>query len=357
MAHTRRSTARGLERVPRSAPVRVPDDEAASAAVRRVRRRERIRYKIFTLGLGLDMPMLFLILVLLSLGLVMLFSASYAYAYYYYGNSYYFVLRQGMFALLGVAAMMLISTFDYHHLHKFNILIFGISVVLLVMVLAFRDTSIAPVRNGANRWINIAGLEFQPSEIAKFALILMFAHFIALYGQKMNTFRYGFLPFAGILAIIAGLVFLESHVSATLIICLIAALMMFIGGTKLRYFVVIGIIGGVALACVLLFSDSFAYAMERHIRLAGPVQPAGGRRYLADRPVAVRDRLGPAARRRHRAVAAEVPVPAGSRRTTSSLRSSARSSASSARCSSSSCSRCSSGAASTSPCTRATASA
>ena len=95
MAHTRRSTARGLERVPRSAPVRGPEDEAASAAVRRVRRRERIRYKIFTLGLGLDMPMLFLILVLLSLGLVMLFSASYAYAYYYYGNSYYFVLRQG----------------------------------------------------------------------------------------------------------------------------------------------------------------------------------------------------------------------------------------------------------------------
>ena len=273
MAHTRRSTARGLERVPRSAPVRVPEDEAASAAVRRVRRRERIRYKIFTLGLGLDMPMLFLILVLLALGLVMLFSASYAYAYYYYGNSYYFVLRQGMFALLGVAAMMLISTFDYHHLHKFNILIFGISVVLLVMVLAFRGTPIAPVRNGANRWINIAGLEFQPSEIAKFALILMFAHFIALYGQKMNTFRYGFLPFAGILAIIAGLVFLESHVSATLIICLIAALMMFIGGTKLRYFVVIGIIGGVALACVLLFSDSFAYAMERIYGWLDPFNP------------------------------------------------------------------------------------
>ena len=273
MAHTRRSTARGLERVPRSAPVRVPEDEAASAAVRKVRRRERIRYKIFTLGLGLDMPMLFLILVLLALGLVMLFSASYAYAYYYYGNSYYFVLRQGMFALLGVAAMMLISTFDYHHLHKFNILIFGIAVVLLVMVLAFRGTPIPPVRNGANRWINIAGLEFQPSEIAKFALILMFAHFIALYGQKMKTFRYGFMPFAGILAIIAGFVFLEGHVSATLIICLIAALMMFIGGTTLRSFVVIGVIGGVALACVLLFSDSFAYAMERIYGWLDPFNP------------------------------------------------------------------------------------
>ena len=153
MAHTRRSTARGLERVPRSAPVRVPDDEAASAAVRRVRRRERIRYKIFTLGLGLDMPMLFLILVLLALGLVMLFSASYAYAYYYFGNSYYFVMRQGLFALLGVAAMMLISTFDYHHLHKFNILIFGIAVVLLVMVLAFRGTRIRKINMVLLYWL------------------------------------------------------------------------------------------------------------------------------------------------------------------------------------------------------------
>ena len=96
------------------------------------------------------------------------------------------------------------------------------------MVLAFKGTKIAPVKNGANRWINIGGIEFQPSEIAKFALILMFAHFIALYGSKMKTFRFGFLPFMGILVVIAGLVFLESHVSATLIICLIAVLMMFI---------------------------------------------------------------------------------------------------------------------------------
>ena len=276
MAQTRRSTARGLERIPRSAPVRIPDDEAASAAARKVRRRERIRYKLFTLGLGLDMPMLFLILVLLAVGLVMLFSASYAYAYYYYGNSYHFVMRQGMFAVLGVAAMLLISTFDYHHLHKFNIIVFGIAVVLLGMVLAFKGTKIAPVKNGANRWINIGGIEFQPSEIAKFALILMFAHFIALYGSKMKTFRFGFLPFMGILVVIAGLVFLESHVSATLIICLIAVLMMFIGGTKMRYFVAIGVIGGVALACVLLFSDKFAYAMDRIYGWLDPFNPPEG---------------------------------------------------------------------------------
>lgn len=268
MAASGRTTTRGLRRI--------PADEAASSNVRRVQRRERIRFRLFTLGLGLDMPMLFIILVLMAFGLVMLFSASYASAYYSQGNSYHYVARQGIFALLGVVAMLAISTFDYHHLHKFNILVFGISVALLLMVLVFRGTSIAPVKGGANRWINIAGIEFQPSEIAKFALILMFAHFIALYGERMSSFRYGFVPFVGILGIIAGLIILEKHVSATIIICLIAFLMMFIGGTKVRYFAAVGTIGVVALACLLMFSDKFAYALNRVKGWLDPFNPPEG---------------------------------------------------------------------------------
>ena len=271
MAQTRRATTRGLQRVPRG----IPADEAASASARRVRR-ERIRYRIFTLGLGLDMPMLFIILVLMAFGLVMLFSASYAYSYYENGgNSYHYVMRQGIFALVGVAAMLAISTVDYHQLHRLNILIFGIAVALLVMVLAFRGTAIAPVKGGANRWIKL-GVEFQPSEIAKFAMILMFAHFIALYGEKMKTARYGFWPFMGILGIFAGLIILEKHVSATIIICLIAFLMMFIGGTKLRYFVGIGTIGVVGLSALLMFSDKFAYALKRVQGWLDPFNPPEG---------------------------------------------------------------------------------
>ncbi len=167
---------------------------------------------------------------------------------------------------------MLISTFDYHHLHKFNLLIFGISVVLLVMVLAFRDTSLRRSKGGATGGSTSRFVEFQPSEIAKFALILMFAHFIALYGQKMNTFRYGFLPFSAFWRSSPGLSLWKAtfrppdHLPDR-------ALMMFIGGTKLRYFIVIGVIGGVALACVLLFSDSFAYAMERMYGWLDPFNP------------------------------------------------------------------------------------
>ena len=270
MAQTRRATTRGLQQVPRG----IPADEAAS--VRRIQRRQRIRYRLFTLGLGLDMPMLFIILVLMAFGLVMLFSASYANAYYRTGNSYHYVLRQGGFALFGVFLMLLISTVDYHQLHRLNILICGVSLGLLLVVLMLRGTSIAPVKNGANRWINIAGLEFQPSEIAKFAMILLFAHFISLYGEKMKTARYGFWPFMGFLAAFAGLIILEKHISATLIICIIAFLMMIIGGTKLRYFVAIGTLGALALSCLLMFSDKFAYALNRVKGWLDPFNPPEG---------------------------------------------------------------------------------
>ena len=254
MAQTRRSTARGLEQVPSRRLSAVPAEEAASEAARRGKRRGRIKYRIFTLGLGLDMTMLFLILVLLAVGLVMMFSASYAYAYYYYGNSYYFILRQGMFALVGVVLMLAISTFDYHQLHKLNLPVFAVSILLLLMVLVFKGTKLAPNKGGAVRWLNLGFVEFQPSEIAKFALILMFAHLIALYGERMKTFRYGFLPFFGILGLICVLVIAEKHVSATIIICLIAFIMMFVGGTKFRYFAVIG---GAAVVFALLAAVLF----------------------------------------------------------------------------------------------------
>ena len=81
--------------------------------------------------------MLFIILVLMAFGPVMLFSASYANAYYRTGNSYHYVLRQGIFALAGVVAMLAISTVDYHQLHRLNILIAGVSALLLVLVILF----------------------------------------------------------------------------------------------------------------------------------------------------------------------------------------------------------------------------
>ena len=109
-------TARGLRRTPgyrQPEPPRPRRQQPAEGASKR----RPMRYKLFSLGAGLDMPLLIFILVLLAIGLVMLFSASYANSYYLQGNSYYYISRQAVFAVFGVAAMLLISTFDYHSFH------------------------------------------------------------------------------------------------------------------------------------------------------------------------------------------------------------------------------------------------
>ena len=251
-------TARGLRRVPSYRPPRAPQREAPPQE--RERKRRPVRYKLFSLGAGLDMPLLIFILVLLAIGLVMLFSASYAYSYYYYGNSYFFITRQAAFAVFGVAAMLVISTFDYHHFHKLSVVVFGIAVFLLVFLLVCRYAhieSIAPPEGDATRWLDFGIVSFQPSEIAKFGLIVLFAHMISQNLDRMGTFRYGVVPYVGIMGLVAALIFLESHLSATLIILMLGAILMFVGGTKLRWFLLGGGALAVLLIIMLFFGDSY----------------------------------------------------------------------------------------------------
>lgn len=249
-------------------------ENAKKAQAHRVKR-VRKKFSLFSVRSGIDMPLLMLIFTLLGTGLIMLFSASFAYSLYQYGSSTMFISQQATFAVAGVAIMLVISYFDYHHLHKFVLLIAGVTVVMLLAVLIFKGTSIAPVINGANRWLNI-GIQFQPSEIAKFALILTLAQAISANYDRMHTMDYGFaLPilFIGIFAV---LVLMEKHISATIIIAAIGVLMMFVGGTRVRYFLPFGALGGGVLAYMVFFSDKFAYALQRIQGWIDPFNPPEG---------------------------------------------------------------------------------
>lgn len=252
-------TARGLRRVPKTAPPQRERPREEGPKPRQ--RRTRMKFQLFSLGQGLDMPLFVFIMVLLAVGLVMLFSASYADSYYRQGNSYYYISRQGIYALVGVAAMLLISTFDYHHFHKLVLPIAGITLAMLFAVVLFgrvlKIPSIAPPEGVAVRWLNIGPVQFQPSEIAKFAIILIFAHMISVSAAKMHTFRYGVLPFVGVLGLFGGLIALEHHMSGTLIILLLGAVMMFIGGTRPRWFILGGTAVAVALVCYLMFGGGY----------------------------------------------------------------------------------------------------
>ncbi|MFR9310025.1 putative lipid II flippase FtsW [Hydrogeniiclostridium mannosilyticum] len=246
-------------------------------------RRVKKKFKLFSVRSGMDLPLFFLVLVLLTIGLVMLFSASYAYAYYNMnGDSYYFIRNQSIFAVAGVIIMVLVSYFDYHHFHKFAIPILLVTYIMLVLMLVARDTPLVPNIKGAYRWLYIGPVNFQPSEIAKFALILIFAHLISINFDKMQTFRYGVLPYVLILGSIAGLVVMENHMSATLIILMLAGVMLFVGGVKLRWFgLAFGALGAAA-AYLLFFTDKFTYAYARIAAWQNPFDPNATAEILAD---------------------------------------------------------------------------
>lgn len=183
-----------------------------------------------------DVPFLIILLALLSYGLIMLFSAGYAVALYRRGDAYTYIRPQLLFAALGVAAMYAASLVDYHIWHKLAWPMLGLSLVLLTVVLFM------PEYNGCKRWIVLPGLgTLQPSEIAKFAVVLVFSHIISLNHDRMHSFAGGVLPFGLILGVVTVLMLLEPHLSGTLLILSIGAVLMFVGGTGLQWF---GLAGG-----------------------------------------------------------------------------------------------------------------
>ena len=176
----------------------------------------------------IDLPFLLLLLLLIAIGLVMLLSASFPSAYYEEDNPIYFFVRQGVFAVGGVAAMLLISRFNYQRLR--GVAKFGLyfAIILLVLVLI---PGIGQTRNNATRWIGVGQLlTFQPSEVAKLAVIVYFSDSISRKKDKMRTFRYGVLPYVLILGVIAILMMLEPHLSGTVLILGTGAVLMLVGG-------------------------------------------------------------------------------------------------------------------------------
>lgn len=252
----------GARSLPQTKPKSKPaeDEDTSPRFVRKIRK----RFQVFSVRSGLDMPFLFLVLIILVIGLIMLFSSSFAYALYNFGSSYYFIVRQGVFAILGIVVMLMVSYFDYHHLHKFAVPLMIVSWLMLVLVLFL------PAVKGVHRWIDLGLFNLQPSEVAKFALILLFAHLISINYKRMDTFRYGILPYLIILGVTVGLFVLEPHVSASVILIAIAGAMLFIGGVKLRWFAVA--FGSVAAAVVYLviFTQEFAYANDRLVAWLNP---------------------------------------------------------------------------------------
>ena len=214
---------------------------------------------LFGQNAAADMPFFLLVLTLLCFGLIMLFSASYAVGLYRRGDAYAYIRPQLLYAALGLLAMWAASRVDYHIYHALAWPLMALSLVLLVLVLFM------PEYNGCKRWLVLPGLgTLQPSEIAKFSVVLLFSHIISLNYPAMGGFKVGVLPFAAILGVVTALMLLEPHLSGTLLILGIGAVLMFVGGTGLRWFALAGAGGAAAIAAaVVLMPDLVPYAEAR----------------------------------------------------------------------------------------------
>ena len=208
-------------------------------------------------GDKVDVTFLVILLLVLTVGLTMLYSASYAQSLYDTGyvSSTRYLEKQAVCAVIGLIAMVVISRIPAEFWLKLAWPLYWFSIVLLLLVLLFGETV-----NGAKRWINIAGLQFQPSEIAKFTLILLLAKLTRSFGSDAKTFRFGVMGFGAALMGILVPLALERHLSAIMLLGMVAVVMMFVAGTRGRWLLAGA---GAAVMFVIVYVSLLGYAGDR----------------------------------------------------------------------------------------------
>lgn len=206
------------------------------------------------IGEYFDYPLLFVTLFLVIFGLVMVYSTSSHTAELKTGNAAYYLIRQGIFAIIGVVAMLSVSFFNYNRWKNWSLIMMIGIIVLLILVLLVGQTS-----NGSVRWLQIGPIQFQPSEVAKLVIAIYTAHMCTIKVRKIDIYQE--LAKVVALPIVASVLILTENLSTGLICVAIMAIIVFITSPKVKRFIFIAV-GGIALvACVFLLGTS--YRMER----------------------------------------------------------------------------------------------
>lgn len=237
--------------------------EEALARQERQQRRRELEQESRELAKGpIDLPFFILVMLLSGVGLVMLLSASFPSAYYETDgqNPMSYFIRQGVFAIMGVAAMLFIGKINYQRFRGLAKPLLYLAVILLLLVI-IPGNPFAFTVNNATRWLGLnATLRFQPSEIAKLAVVIYFADSISKKKDRMQTFRYGIAPYAVLLIVLAALVGIEPHLSGAILIMGAGAVMMLVGGIHWRW---VGLAMGAAGLLLYLVLGVIGYNASR----------------------------------------------------------------------------------------------
>jgi len=224
-------------------------------------------------GVSIDVPFLVMLLLLLFVGLIMLYSASFAQSRYDtgYAVSTRYLQKQAICAVIGLVAMVALSKVSPDFWLRMAWPLYGVSILLLLSVLLFGQSV-----NGARRWINIAGIQFQPSEIAKFTMIVLFARLTKGFGTSVKEFRYGVLGFGGALLGILVPLALEKHLSAIMLMGMVAVVMMYVAGTNPKWLLAGA---GAAVVFVVIYISFMGYAGDRVTAWLHPEKDPGDTGY------------------------------------------------------------------------------
>lgn len=224
----------------------------------------------------IDYTLIITVLLLLTIGLIMVLSASSPTSLSESGNSYKYFIKQGIFAIAGLVAMTFISNIDYRFYKKFYKIAYIIAIILLAAVLIFGKTI-----NNAKRWIYVTdSLSFQPSELVKFCMIVFYAGILTKDRDELKLFIKGWIKHLALLIPIIGLLIIEPHLSASVVIIAIVGIMMIIAGCKLWQIIVPGFTIGIPLAGIAIWKiPKFAHAVKRITTFIDPWQDKLGDGY------------------------------------------------------------------------------
>ena len=223
-------------------------------------------------GMGeMDYGMFCTIILLLAVGVVMVYSASSYYAMFTYKDSMYFLKRQVIWSVLGMGAMLFMIALDYHKLKKYTLIALVVTVPLLLLVFAF------PGVNGAKRWIQLGPMSFQPSELAKYVVVLYLAMFLEKKGDKVKSLKAGIIPSFFVAGIFAALVLAEKNLSIASVIMIVTFLMVFAAGARKRH--MFGIVAPVLGVAALGFALGEPYRRARMLNFINPWKDPAGNGY------------------------------------------------------------------------------
>ncbi len=248
----------------------MPLEEKCLRSIYLVKNKKVVKKKSFSFACfnknlldGKSLCIILIVLALVSFGCIMVYSASFYSAKHHYGNEYFFLFKQITGVILGLFGLCFFYFFDYHKLAKLKWWIVGASILLLILVFI---PGIGVENYGAKRWVSILGFSIQPSEIAKFALVVFMASYMADNYNKIKTFK-GLIPILAVAGVFCLLIMLEPSMSVTMCICFVTLFMLIIGGISKKHTLMFSVPASMAVPMLIVLEP---YRLKRLIAFIDP---------------------------------------------------------------------------------------